>query len=96
MVTPHCVQDGITLELAELVASAISSACNIERSAIAPETPLYNLGVDSVSMMAVVAQVQMRYEVELTSDQIMELFDASRVEDAVSLLGQVIAQASKP
>ena len=79
-------------KLEELVSSAIATACNVDEAAISLETRLCDLGVDSISVVAIVAQVGAEHGLELSSDQLIELFDALIVRDFILLLQRAILE----
>jgi acyl carrier protein len=80
-------------ELDEIVVSAIAVACNIERSAIAVDANMLELGIDSITMTAIVAQVQASYDVQLETDDVVELLNAPRVADVLSLMKKALERS---
>lgn len=74
--------------LQEFVLSTLASVCNVQRHALSEETSLFDLGLDSVTLAGVVAQVEMHYACDIPIDQVYELFDAPLVRDVVSILSR--------
>ena len=79
-----------TQPLQDFVIETIAAVCKLERSAVTMNTSLLDIGADSVSLVAIATQVQMYYGVHLTPDELMDLFDAPRVEDLIASLRQMI------
>jgi acyl carrier protein len=81
------------LDLDGFVCSVIASACNVELTEVTSSTNLLDIGMDSLNLVSIIAQIQIYSGVEFTSDQVVALFDASLVADLVILLRQMINQA---
>ncbi len=76
--------------LEEMVVSAIAAACNIDRSAVSRNNNMQDLGVDSVNMTSIVAQLQATYHFQMDSDELIELFNAPSIGDFVALLSKAV------
>jgi acyl carrier protein len=50
------------------------------------DTGLDEMGVDSMSLMATIAQIEAVYDCQFVSDQVIGLFQAERVRDVVLLV----------
>ncbi len=83
----------LELDLDGFVCSAIASACNVEPTEVTSSTNLLDVGMDSLNLVSIIAQIQIHFGVEFSSDQVVALFDASMVADLVILLRQLIKQA---
>jgi acyl carrier protein len=77
----------------EFVMTALAAAANVDRRTISEETSMLDLGIDSLTLAGLVAQVEMRYGCEVPLDQVYELFDAPLVRDVVTVLSQRVAKA---
>ena len=74
--------------LREFVISALAAAANVDRRTISEDTSVLDLGIDSVSLAGVVAQIEMQYSCEVPLDQVYELFDAPLVRDVVMIVSR--------
>jgi acyl carrier protein len=72
-----------SIHMRELILDTFCAACNRERSALAPQTSLEELGLDSLSLMSVLSQVQFACGVQLNDDQTLHLLNATTVADIV-------------
>jgi acyl carrier protein len=83
---------GVAMEtsdnVTEFVLSTLSTAFNFERSELSLNTQLLDIGIDSMSMTALVAHIEAEYGCEFSADQILELF---RVTDIQGLIAKVSA-----
>ncbi len=69
--------------LDEFVMALISSACGRERSSISDEQTLYELGIDSMAIVALAAELQVYLNHEFSSDQMWELFGATSIRELI-------------
>jgi len=76
--------------LDDLVITTLAAACNIERAQLSPETGLDEIGLDSMSLVALVAQLEALYGCQFESEQVLGLFEARRIRDVVLLVGRVV------
>jgi acyl carrier protein len=74
--------------LQEFIMTTLAAAANIERCALSEETSMLELGIDSLTLAGLVAQVEMRYGCEVPLEQVYELFDAPLVRDVVTVVGR--------
>jgi acyl carrier protein len=56
---------------------------------------MQDLGVDSVNMTSIVAQLQATYGFHMESDELIELFNAPRIADFVALVRKAIHEAGQ-
>lgn len=75
----------------EFVVQALCLACSLDRAGVTLQTSLRATGLDSLSLTAIVARVEANYACELSSEQIMDLFQASVVGDLVEKLTDALA-----
>lgn len=72
--------------VSDFVCSTIALASGRERSSVRPETTMIELNMDSLTLVSVLAQVEIVYELELTADDTSMLLEATRVADLVRAL----------
>lgn len=77
-------------DLCELVCSYLASACNVERSEVRLDTKMLDLNMDSLTFVAVLAQVEAVYQIQMTPESILELLTASSIRDLVAQLRDTI------
>lgn len=75
------------------VCAAIALALNFQEAAISPDDVVYDLGLDSISIVALLAELEAAYGVEFGSDRIIEMLQAERVRDLAVIVSQVIGGA---
>lgn len=75
-----------------MVTEAIANACNFDPKEITGQTSLLELGLDSLSLTALVAQIEAVYECVLTPDEVLELFGAMRVSDVIAFVDTIAAR----
>lgn len=83
-------------DVGEFVMSLIASACNLPRAEIALDTNLQELGIDSLMIPAIVAQVEADYRCELTHEQALGFLQAAIVSDMVVLVRSLVQDDLKP
>jgi acyl carrier protein len=76
--------------LDEFVLETLAMACNAERSLLTLETGLDEIGLDSLSLTAVVAQIEAVYGCRFESEDVVELFQAAAVRDVVLMIRRMI------
>jgi len=76
----------------EFVCSTLALACNQDRATIHPQTSLFELNLDSLSLVSVLAQVEAVFTVQLTPDEMLRLIGASRIADLVNDLERIVAR----
>jgi len=81
-------------DLADFVASAIASICEIDKSEIAYNTNLLDLQMDSLSLVALVSQLEAAYEVQFSADDVMELLEPARFADLLTAAEALIRRYS--
>ena len=70
----------------DFVVDMIGAACNVDPSGIDLQTPMLDLGLDSLSLFAVVSQVEASYGIDLMSDGAIDLFAATCVADLLAAM----------
>lgn len=79
-------------DIATFVCSVIASACNRDPASISIGTRLGQLGMDSFTFVSVIGQVEAVYEVSLTPDDSLALFEADLVRDLVEHFEHVVGR----
>lgn len=77
-------------ELETTVCELIARACNFQRAVISPNDSVYDLGLDSMSATSLLSELEAIYEVEFTSERIVEILQAPFVRDLIEIVGQVV------
>lgn len=72
-----------------IVIGAIARACNLKVEAVTPDLRIAALGLDSMNMTAVLAELEAVYDIELTSDQIIDVLQQERVSDVIQYVSAV-------
>ena len=83
----------LTDSLTSLVVGALCAACNVDPASVDSNTSLIEMGMDSLSLTAVVTQVEAAYGCELSAEQILELFQAESIQDLLERLSSGVATA---
>jgi acyl carrier protein len=69
--------------LEEMIVRAIADTCYLQPHEVAPDLALAQLGLDSLGMTSVVAEIEALYARELNADQLITLFSADTVGDFI-------------
>ena len=80
------------IELAEFVASTIASVCQTDIAKIGPETDLLDLRMDSLSLIAVISQIEAAYEIQFSADDILPLIELTRFADFLNAADALISR----
>lgn len=75
--------------IAEVVRGTIAYAAGMSESALAEDTRLHELGVDSVAMLAAGAVLQAELEISINPDDIVRIFMAETVAEAIAITSKV-------
>jgi acyl carrier protein len=78
--------------LQDAVIDAVCAACSLTRIHVDPDARLTELGMDSVSMMAVVVHIEAAFGVTLPTESVLELLTASTVSQLEARLALVIEE----
>jgi acyl carrier protein len=81
-------------ELQELVLDTLCDACNADRTTVDLHTDVADIGFDSLTVTALLAQVQAFYNVEIAGPHIVGLHDSILVSDLVTKLSKAIAESA--
>lgn len=73
------------------VTDALASACRLDPAAIKTATALSDLDIDSLTLVAVLSQAEARFELELTTDDIVTALGARDVGALVRILERCMA-----
>lgn len=80
----------------QFVVSAIAVACRAERERIQLDTALLDLQIDSLTLAAVLTQVEAVYAVELSTTDMLDLLSAATVGDLIAGIERRIQPSSQP
>ncbi len=81
-------------DLSELVCSAVAQAGNIDRVLVRAESRLADLYIDSLALVSLLTQVEVAFNVELTSDEVVSTLDLSTVADLVARVQEILSSRS--
>lgn len=81
--------------LALLLCETIARACNLEPAAVTLRTHVLDTGMDSLTLVSVLAQVEAVYELELASEDTLGLLEAATVAELVERLEGLVG-AGRP
>lgn len=85
--------DDATATIEQLVTSALAAACRREPARVERSTSLLDLGIDSLTLVAVLSQIEATFAIELTPDDTLALLGATDVGVLVAALERCIARA---
>jgi acyl carrier protein len=78
------------------VISMIADTCQIDPRDIAPDGDLHYLGIDSMSLTAVISRLEMAYRCEFGAEQIVQLLQTQTVRQFTDRLGALVGAAGTP
>jgi acyl carrier protein len=81
------------VERFELLRSVLAHACGIEAARIVPQSDVLELGLDSLSLVAVLTQMETICGLELTSDDTLAMLEASSVAELAEVLERAVARS---
>lgn len=81
--------------LADFICTAVEQACQRVPASVDVQSSFLDLGMDSLTFVSIVSQVEAVYGVELDTDDLLALFDAPRVGDVVEVLGGLLVRRSR-
>lgn len=70
--------------LEEFVLNAIRSACGTDAHAVSLDTPVLDLGLDSLKMISVIRAVEATFGTRFTVEDVIGFFMAERVSDMLA------------
>ena len=80
----------------QLVLEALSTAYGLDTGAIDPSTDLGDIGFDSLGLTAIVARAEAEYDVEFSSERILEMYQSLLVTDLARAIEIGIDEARTP
>lgn len=83
-------------ELADLLRVTIAQACNLEPASVTGAMSMLELGLDSLTLVSVLAQLEAVYGLELTGDETLPLLEAATVGALIEHLEAVFRAAPGP
>ncbi len=72
-------------DLHALIASTLATACHCKVEALREEMNLVDIGLDSVALVSVVAQIEASRNRELSESELLALFRTRKVGDIMAL-----------
>jgi acyl carrier protein len=76
--------------LNEFVLSAVAIACNIDESVLTLDTYLDEVGLDSLSLMAIIARIEASYGCRFEPQDAIAVFQAERMHDVAAIVQRVM------
>ena len=73
-------------ELEKIVHQIVAAAAGVDASSIDSSTSMASLDLDSLSIVSIVAQCCARFEVEMATDDVLELYAARNVGEFVTAI----------
>ena len=86
----HSVEDASTVAVADFLLSIIAEAQSVDRSTLDLDKRMADLALDSLTLTGLVGHVESTYEVEFFPEDLLGLFEADRLRDAVGIFEQVV------
>jgi acyl carrier protein len=77
-------------DLNALIASTLATACRCDVDALHEETDLIDIGLDSLALVSVVAQIEARRNRELGEDELLAIFRTRTVGDIMALAHKML------
>lgn len=81
-----------TDDIRTLILSALAEACHCSVSELDENSSIIELGVDSLSLTNIAAQLEAQYGLELTEEALLRLLESQRVGDLIGLAETLLAQ----
>ncbi|HEU4619128.1 MAG TPA: acyl carrier protein [Gammaproteobacteria bacterium] len=78
--------------IAELVVQALALACGVEAGSLAAATGIGELALDSLTLVAVLARIEASFDVELTGDEMLALFEPRTVGELVAHVEALVSR----
>lgn len=83
------------VNVSSALGAVLASACSRAASDISPESNLIDLGVDSLVLLSVMSQLELRLDLRLSEEDAATIVQMTTVAEIVALLETRIRQASK-
>lgn len=77
-------------ELIEWLCATLARACHLERRAVTAESRVLDLGLDSLTLVSVLTQLEAVHGFELSPDDTLALLDAPDVRTLAGTLAHMI------
>lgn len=81
-------------DLTHFVTTRLAEGCRRPIERLRPETPLLELDLDSLTLVAILTQVEAAYNVELTADDLIGALDAHTLASLIDTLAAVLARGA--
>jgi acyl carrier protein len=75
--------------LGEIVLKVLANACNIDRSLLAPDTSLADVGFDSLGAAAFASEMETAHGIVIEPGDLAKLYVAVTPVDVIALVGEV-------
>jgi len=79
----------------EIVLETLASACDVDRTALEPETSLIDVGFDSLAASAFVSEMEFSHGVVIEPDELPKLYLAVTSADVVALVQEVCTRTAR-
>ncbi len=73
-------------DVESFVLASVATVCNVERTSLTSETGVFEAGLDSLNLVAIIGQFESEFGIQVTPDQVLEAFSAVTLGDLVSLV----------
>lgn len=93
MVTP--LASGPSDELVAWLCRTIARACHLEADAVSAESSVLELGLDSLTFVSVLTQLEAAHGIELSPDETLALLEAADVRALACALGAILARRTR-
>jgi len=77
----------------DIILAALASACKVERSALASDTVLSDIGFDSLAAAAFVSELEFSHGIIIEPDDLPKLYLAVTPADVIAVVGVARARA---
>jgi acyl carrier protein len=79
-----------TADLRELILSTIANICRLDRETISLDSNVAQINLDSLSLLSVVTRIELAYGVEFLTEDTMDVFMATTVNDIVITVERMV------
>ena len=77
-------------DLSELICATIALACNGPRESVSPATSLFDLNIDSIALLAVIAHIESVCGVAFSTNDMFDLREVDCVGELIARIHAVI------
>jgi acyl carrier protein len=84
-----------TREIADLVLAAVAEVGGLERAALSADTPLFEANVDSLTLVAVIARLELALDVRFDDEESAQLVEARDASEICAIVGRKAAAVGR-